>query len=715
MKKVMFTLVALTLSMSMAYACGFNTGYIEWSQPNGVGFTACYWSDGFQTWMETDDGYRIFKGYDGWFYYAVLNSRGEFSPSDKKVGIDPPLASSYKLERSAERIAEIQAYKEAWNRGAEEGYQENLASSLDDPVTYKLGVVLVDFTPSARRTENENYPYGYTKALFDSMFFSRNHWIGDEFSTPPTPHPELEALFGSFADYYWEQSLETVQFEGRDGMRSIVNPDTLVNGYLIPRWVILDSSATYYDELGGGWPFGAYTLLHDMISAANAQLADVLGDSPLDSVFDKVGFITAGYTSLSGGNLRGGWTEYVGGKYYVCAEVYGWEGNPNYPAGFRHIGTHVHEFAHTIGLAHYNFYYPALYCRYFNLMGYGGNGPDYREACPSGFCPYARVEKLNYVEYDTIQTDTTLIISYNYDNPKYYLIKVPSSSQRFVLENRLREGFDLWTPNDANFVSPDPQNIDPNGNQGGLLIWRNRSHIDLLAADDVPYHERMVPDSDEDMLNLARDLFPYNQQDGAGSGLNFNDFTSPSSKISDEVFSHIAIQNITWDDVNKTTTVDIYFNAWKGNITENTTWDGDIYVYGNIFVNPGVTLTILPNTTIKFDGYYRLNVQGKLIAEGTLTNPITFCKIPSTQNWFGIMFEDSSNDSSVVKYCNIKDAYRGVSCIYASPTISNNTISNVTYGIYVSYSSATLSNNIINQNNSYGIYLYKSSSTTTNN
>jgi len=85
-----------------------DTGYITWKQPDGTEFTARLWGDEFFSWMETNDGYRITRDFDDWYYYAILDASGEFSPSNSKVGIDNPLTGSLGLERSSGRIAEIE-------------------------------------------------------------------------------------------------------------------------------------------------------------------------------------------------------------------------------------------------------------------------------------------------------------------------------------------------------------------------------------------------------------------------------------------------------------------------------------------------------------------------------------------------------------------------------------------------------------------------------
>jgi parallel beta-helix repeat protein len=87
----------------------------------------------------------------------------------------------------------------------------------------------------------------------------------------------------------------------------------------------------------------------------------------------------------------------------------------------------------------------------------------------------------------------------------------------------------------------------------------------------------------------------------------------------------------------------------SGFISSNTTWSpatcNPYIVTGNIIVQNGVTLTILPGTTIKFDSLKALDVQGILIAQGTFTNRITFTSNqpnPAKGDWGYIGFTNAS-------------------------------------------------------------------------
>src|SRR6266567_1613792 len=93
--------IALLLCVRIVSACPFDTGFIQWTQPNSVAFTARFWGDEFIWRMETQDGYRIIKASDSWYYYVTLNASGDYIPTTSRVSIDSPPSGCYHLERSA--------------------------------------------------------------------------------------------------------------------------------------------------------------------------------------------------------------------------------------------------------------------------------------------------------------------------------------------------------------------------------------------------------------------------------------------------------------------------------------------------------------------------------------------------------------------------------------------------------------------------------------
>ena len=93
----------------------------------------------------------------------------------------------------------------------------------------------------------------------------------------------------------------------------------------------------------------------------------------------------------------------------------------------------------------------------------------------------------------------------------------------------------------------------------------------------------------------------------------------------------------------------------KGNISEDITWEKSKSPYNvteNISVAKDVTLTIEPGVKINFATYTKMNINGKLLAEGTAQDSIIF----TGNQWSGIFIEPQSNEGSKIKYARIANA-----------------------------------------------------------
>jgi len=147
----------------------------------------------------------------------------------------------------------------------------------------------------------------------------------------------------------------------------------------------------------------------------------------------------------------------------------------------------------------------------------------------------------------------------------------------------------------------------------------------------------------------------------------------------------------------------------------------------SITVPSGISLTINEGVVIKgYSGSHRIVVQGELIADGAPENMITFTSVkddnygnpadtnnngsinsPVKGDWGGIIFESTSENTSMLDYCRVhyprysSSNYSGISILDSNPTISNCDIAYVDYGIWIRYSAdpAITNNTITNSSN----------------
>jgi parallel beta-helix repeat protein len=128
----------------------------------------------------------------------------------------------------------------------------------------------------------------------------------------------------------------------------------------------------------------------------------------------------------------------------------------------------------------------------------------------------------------------------------------------------------------------------------------------------------------------------------------------------------------------------------KQTIDKDTTWSGIIVISGDIYIPPGVTLTISPGTIVKFkkideksdqnlfdtdSPYYpeaELIIRGKLIAKGTPEQQIVFTSAemtPRAADWGALNFLGS--DGNQVEYAKIYCAYNGIHAHGSSVDVSH--------------------------------------------
>jgi len=138
----------------------------------------------------------------------------------------------------------------------------------------------------------------------------------------------------------------------------------------------------------------------------------------------------------------------------------------------------------------------------------------------------------------------------------------------------------------------------------------------------------------------------------------------------------------------------------KLTLEQDTVWQGTVLITGDIYVPPGVTLTIQPATTIKFKRfdetsdrnlfavespyypYAELIIRGKLIAKGTKKEPIVFTSAEidaRPADWGAINLLGS--DDNVIEHAKILFAYNGIHAHGSTAVISHNEFANCGVGI----------------------------------
>jgi len=140
----------------------------------------------------------------------------------------------------------------------------------------------------------------------------------------------------------------------------------------------------------------------------------------------------------------------------------------------------------------------------------------------------------------------------------------------------------------------------------------------------------------------------------------------------EEILNRLFMSNTTLQDVTLTQIIQNELSgALSGNLPSNT-----YLVVGNIFVQSGDSLFIQPSTVFQFDGPYAFDINGYLTAVGTESDSIKFMLSQTATEWSGIDFNDTSSDSSLIKYCYITGSdSSGIYCNGSSPTIDHCNIS----------------------------------------
>ena len=309
------------------------------------------------------------------------------------------------------------------------------------------------------------------------------------------------------------------------------------------------------------------------------------------------------------------------------------------------------------------------------------------------------------------------------NNDEYGINLLPESDISSVSEIILTIMNCTFNNSRVNFTKPIPQEYS-NGN--GILkldvknsIFANSSNFTLDGGYAVRYQEKNLKYQSEVPFT------PYSVLDPKfvnPSGGDFNlQYSSPCIDAGCTILTyHGGDPNSNcyvycWYEDPDGTLPDIgahYYPHLPATLSQDITINEDINVIGtvtanNITVASDVKLSVKPGAIMKFNSGKKITVNGILDAQGTSASHIIFTSsssTPSAGSWYGIRFEDSSNDANcILKYCNIQYAQYGVYCNRANPRLISNTISNNDQGISGYVASPTITDNKITGNTD-GVY-----------
>jgi hypothetical protein len=123
----------------------------------------------------------------------------------------------------------------------------------------------------------------------------------------------------------------------------------------------------------------------------------------------------------------------------------------------------------------------------------------------------------------------------------------------------------------------------------------------------------------------------------------------------------------------------------SGLISTDATWDsgGSPYIVtGDVLVAPGATLSVMAGLEVRFDGYYKITVRGRLVAAGTSSQPVIFTR-HAVSNWNTIDIVENNPGPSTFDHVIIEFAAVGISGVYGGSylEVSNSVIRNNSTGM----------------------------------
>lgn len=582
----LFTFAALILALlvtTSSSASPFDGGMIEYTQPcDTVKFDAHLWGDEFIYWFMTDDEYEIIQGEDGYYYYAVLDSIGEYTVSVYKVGIDNPSQHGIytNLQRSTSRLDTLEQrwidfnlwlsdttviadtiFSSPSQDGGDIGRDES-----DDVDDITINLLLIDFTEPIRGN--------YTGQDYLDMFNSLDYTGEDCY--PEDPGGASRVGYGSIRQYWREMSHYS---EGDD--RGVDITCQIVNNLDEndePIWIQLPEDKDYYD---GRRLHDTYIAIRDQCREQEPEIRNYG-----TSVHGR-SFLILLFAGEPGNRTLRTYTD-MAGPTVIISEM-------ERRGPFLRIGTYCHEMGHALFRFEDTYLQGFGYSNIYNigLMGYGCKNGSWG-ACPAPLAPQFRAEdaqhnyKVPWVTVSVLEEDQVNMQIEDDENglgPIVYAYELVYNNRLVYIEKRDFTGFNLFVkcPGDNNNCE--------------LILWgqkMDQSWIPMALLptqlydneDDRGNASSIMPGPGSFMVANAVDHTVLDNHDRV-YGIN----TKPSIGNDEGIQTGFSCEIEDIDDTDMW--LNIRTNDWSGDIEEDLTLEGDnIYLSEDCTILDGYTVTI---------------------------------------------------------------------------------------------------------------------------
>ncbi|MBQ9216785.1 MAG: M6 family metalloprotease domain-containing protein [Muribaculaceae bacterium] len=428
MKKILLLLAASLLSIGTLQAVPAKRGFKTFTQADGKSITVQAVGDEFHHRVITQDGLTVQRATDGQFYYATAS------------GITGQLAHDA-VSRDAQELSFIAAQADKLTPAAQPQTRSRRAPATPRKVgqrempttgTPRIPVLLVNFADKQMTHTKAQMLSHYTQGESSAY-----QYFVDQSNGKYQPQYEFYGI------YNLPSSRAT--YGGNDAYGNDKGVALMVNDAIVAAGT--DVNWSQYDNDGDGYA--------DVVIVVYAGVGEAQAwDTVTDAVWPCNWNLSSGvyYGDGNGPLTRNGVTI---DRFAVFNETYGSSDNGTTLDG---IGTFCHEYSHCLGLP--DFYETNAY-----TMGYYGMGDwslmDYGCYNNDGYTPigYSAYEKnfMGWIDYITPVDNTQYTLQAMNQKAlatdQAIQIKGLNDNEYFILENRQKQGWDQYIPDNGLLIT----------------------------------------------------------------------------------------------------------------------------------------------------------------------------------------------------------------------------------------------------------------------